>query len=85
MKSITGGRTITAASTPSTANAARQPKAVIRRSASGANTIPPAEMPAVAMPSACPRRRTNQRATAELFGSGPMQVEPNATGPARQR
>src|SRR2546422_4676213 len=84
MKSSTGGRTIRASSTPSTANACRQPKAVTRRSASGANTIPPAEMPAVAMRSAWPRRRTNQRATAELFGSGPMQVraERDGTGEA---
>ena len=51
----------------------------------GAKTMPPAEMPAVAMPSARPRRTTNQRATAALLGSAPMQVEPSATGPARQR
>jgi len=41
--------------------------------------VPPAEMPAVATPRACPRRRTNQRATTALLGRWPMQVEPKAT------
>ena len=85
MNASTGGSTSTSTSAASTAYAARQPTCAMRYCASGAKTMPPAEMPAVAMPSARPRRTTNQRATAVLFGRAPMQVEPSATGPARQR
>ena len=47
MNASTGGRTSTSTSAASTAYAARQPTCAIRYCASGAKTMPPAEMPAV--------------------------------------
>ena len=84
MKSNTGGRTSTSTPAASTSYAARHPTCSIRFRywEAGANTIPPAETPAVEMPSARPRLRTNPRATAPFDGSAPMQTEPSATGPA---
>ena len=84
MNASTSGTTSTSTSSERTAYASRQPTCAMRYCASGANTMPPAEIPAVAMPSALPRRATNQRATAVLFGRAPMHVEPSATGPTRQ-
>ena len=79
-----GARPTPITTAPRATNACRQPRCVISVCASGTKITPPIEMPAVAKPSARPRRRRNQPATALLLGIGPSAVDPSDTQEGHQ-
>ena len=75
------GTPITSAPAPSHAMASRHPMVSISQAPSGGASQLPTVAPATVMPSARPRRRTNQFATTPAEAVGPQHAAPMATTP----